>query len=314
MSEVQHHDTVLYKLLDSTSLKEVRGIKDQNVVIIQSHTELKYAFQSLIDNHISCAPVFDSKQNKFVGLLDVKDFVAFILWLYGKSKSIVLAEIPVMSQEITNICKANPFVPVLEDASLGHVLKEFCDRQLHRMPVLSKVDKSKVIAMVSQSTVIQWLSENKEKLGKMVKKSILELSTGTIGNLQSVSKVPKETMLLDVYKMLFENHIHGCAVIGENHSLVGNVSVSDLQFSVDENIDYMSLPVWNFVQRFLKHPMVTCKSSDSLEDVIDSLAQNNLHRIYVTNDKNQPIGVVTSTDIMNSILLLSTGIEPKNAK
>src|SRR5689334_7834606 len=101
----QVHERVLYKLLEETSIRDIPQIHDQNLIQIDASSSLKEAFESLTANKITAAPVFDSKENQYVGIVDMKDYVAYILWLFGGGSEDRLKHIPSTAQEITNVCK-----------------------------------------------------------------------------------------------------------------------------------------------------------------------------------------------------------------
>lgn len=99
------HDRELYKLLQETSIKDIPQIHDQHLVEIDASSSMKDAFEKLTSHKITAAPVFDSKEGQYIGIVDMKDYVAYILWLFGQESSEKLKFIPTTAQEITNVCK-----------------------------------------------------------------------------------------------------------------------------------------------------------------------------------------------------------------
>lgn len=293
-------DTSLFKLLSLNYVKDMKEIKNQQLVRINKNSDLKDAFRDLIQNKITAAPVYDPSTNKYVGILDLKDYVGFLLYIFGelpKGPDDLFAK----AGELAGLCEENPFISLESDATTGHAIKEFCIRGLHRMPV---TENSKVIAMLSQSAIIQWFSENKDKMGPHPTKSIKELMTGGLGTIKSIYSVNEDTMLLQVFKMLALKKIHGCPVVDKQGKLVGNLSVSDLQFTLDENISNLSLPVKQLINQIGKR-LISCVETDSLIDVIEKLAKEKVHRIYVVDKDNKPTGVITLTDVMDTIINLA---------
>ncbi len=51
--------------------------------------------------------------------------------------------------------------------------------------------------------------------------------------------------------------------------------------------------------------------------MVDKLAQEGVYRIYVVSAENEPVSVITLTDIINAVLLMATpsevgtGLQPK---
>jgi len=294
----QTEDSTLFKFLSSNFVGDMPEIKNQQLIKINKNSDLKSAFRDLIENKITAAPVYDKENNKYVGILDLKDYTGFLLYIFGELPN-GPENLYASAQELAGLCEENPFISIETDCSMGHAIKEFCIRGLHRMPV---AEKGKVTAMLSQSTIIQWMSENKEKMGMHPKKSIKELMTGGLGTIKPVYSANEETMLLQVFKMLMLKKIHGCPVVDKKGKLVGNLSISDMQFALDENISNLSFPVKQLVNEVVKRPPVSCVETDSLFDVIDKLTKEKLHRIYVVDKDSKPTGVITLTDVMDTVI------------
>lgn len=99
-------------------------------------------------------------------------------------------------------------------------------------------------------------------------------------------------------------------MVDENGKLVGNISVTDLQNTLEENIEFLSGTAGAFLKDGLHQTKtITCTESESLIGVLELLAKSRVHRIFVVNGENVPIGVITLTDIMDSVLSLATGVE-----
>lgn len=51
----------------------------------------------------------------------------------------------------------------------------------------------------------------------------------------------------------------------------------------------------------IKHASIVAKPSDSLDLVIRRMATSRIHRVFVVNDAQKPVGVVSLTDILNKM-------------
>eukprot|EP00474_Spongospora_subterranea_P001666 CRZ02124.1 hypothetical protein [Spongospora subterranea] len=72
----------LLKLYPATAPKSP---SPQEMIIIPSSATLTQAFQTLIDNSILSAPVYNSETNTFIGFLDCRDLVAFCVFASNES-------------------------------------------------------------------------------------------------------------------------------------------------------------------------------------------------------------------------------------
>jgi CBS domain-containing protein len=48
--------------------------------------------------------------------------------------------------------------------------------------------------------------------------------------------------------------------------------------------------------------MVSCVGSETIADVINKLAENHIHRVYIVDDANKPVGLVSLKDLLAEIL------------
>lgn len=319
-SSFQH---ALYRFLNDTTIKDIPQIRDQKTIVFTDDAELQKCFEALVNNHILCAPVVNIKSKEFIGLLDLKDFLAYVLVLFGGG-NVEEFELAISSKDIVDYSRRNPFVPITEENSLGHAMKEIATRGLYRMPVISS-GSHELQAMLSQSTIIQTIVDNVDHIQPKSKatnqregfyKSIGELQAGAVGMIKKVIQVTEDTILLKVFQLLHQNKIHGCPVISkETGNIIGNISITDLQYSVNTNLQYLSLPVSSLLkdfEAFRKKP-ITCTKDTSLFNVMQTLVKEKIHRIYVTEKQQEGqeiekvVGVITMIDLIDCLLSLSLG-------
>jgi CBS domain-containing protein len=303
----------LHQLLSSTCLVEIPGVNQQELCYFFNTDDIRDVFRSLIDNHILSAPIWDKQQQKWSGLVDMKDFVAYILYLFGRRKqegngnptSPVIAE---HSGQIVDFSKRNPFVQISSTSTVQELLKSFTDRGLHRMAVVSATDPNHVMAMVSQSTIVGWLVDNEQKLGRQIHNSVQQLGVGALGTIKKVIQLKKSSLLIDAFQLLRDQNLQGIAIVDDDGKFVGNISASDLQFCVDENLSFLSYPIEDLFdshpyRKFIARGPIVCLPSWSLIEVMRLMVEARVHRIYVVDSmKNfRPIGVITMTDILDAI-------------
>ena len=96
----------------------------------------------------------------------------------------------------------------------------------------------------------------------------------------------------------------------ENH-IVDNISTHDMQTLILDPSKFLSLRHPIGTTQFQLHPpgAITCKSSDTLEDVMRKLNANYVHRVYVVDEENHPVGVVSLRDIIAAFVQ-----EPKDSE
>jgi CBS domain-containing protein len=122
---------------------------------------------------------------------------------------------------------------------------------------------------------------------------------------------------VDGFLKMFNREVNAVAVVDEKGALVSNLSASDLAGLSAKNIHCLKQPPLhflevmqssNFFQFSLTFPdkkapvPVTCSSKTHLTEVIEKLIGAKIHRVWVVNSAQQPIGVVTLTDVLRSFV------------
>jgi len=165
-------------------------------------------------------------------------------------------------------------------------------------------DNGKCTSIISQSNFIKFFESHKAELG-----SDLDQTVDDVGfPLKRVITVPSTETALNAFKTLDKFRISGLGVVdAENGSLIGNTSAQDLKFHVlDKGRESMAVPILTYLSKIRqreitardRYPVCSVKKTDSLGRIIGLLAATRYHRIFVEDDKKNPIGVCSVTDIL----------------
>lgn len=285
-------------LCGSTKISELLQSQKQELVTVKSDADLSETFDIMIKKRIHSAPVIDPKTHQYVGILDMKDFVAYILWLFGDKNKTSLENMAETTTDIMNLWKKNPFVAILDSSPVWEALDYICKSRAHNIPVVDSKSKVSVSAMLSQSTLISWISQQSSSVLEPINVPIEKL----LSSAKKLITVKHTDKMLSVYQTLYDNDIYGCAVVDGEGKLVGNISVTDLQFSVNDNIDYLMNPSSKMLEHFTsRYKPIVCTAKDMLPKVLETVAIHGIHRIYVVDEHNKPLQVLTLTDMVQFI-------------
>lgn len=90
----------------------------------------------------------------------------------------------------------------------------------------------------------------------------------------------------------------------EENKIVGNISLSDFKdigFRVDQ-FPKLFIPISTYLKKKNEGrnvpKLVWAKDTTSLNDLLTQFRIDGVHRIYITEERGDPIGVVTMTDVM----------------
>jgi len=113
---------------------------------------------------------------------------------------------------------------------------------------------------------------------------------------------------IDAFNIIHDKRVTGLAVVDQTGRLIGNVSATDLR-NIGADINLISR-VFKSVEEFLKlGPLgekaldkpVCCKPSTTFGEVVAEVVATRTHRIYVVDENQLPIGVISLGDILEAI-------------
>jgi len=115
----------------------------------------------------------------------------------------------------------------------------------------------------------------------------------------SVISITSDQTLMKAFTTILTHNITGLAVVDLKGQLVNNISASDLKgISVNSFYKLESQIFEAFMYNPNKLPPVTCLPSSTVGEVLSSITKTGVHRIFVVNAENQPVNVVTLTDLL----------------
>lgn len=294
-------------------LKEKKAAGRTQLVVVDSLNTVQEVLHTLASKGILSAPVMDrdSAGGKCLGFIDVLDIVALGFKIM-KASNATLQEFfsnPLFEKRVKDALAGSVFAyddwkPVEETTSLLQVLCEFTRPGMfrpHRLPVVDV--EGTVIGIISQSDILKVAAKNLRLLGDCVHKSIetLKLEHAVIA---ARSNVPAR----DVFGLLTENRVHGIAIVEHPSStLLANLSASDLRGMTRDDLQLFDKPVLEFLEALYKKrnltlsPPVSCRPKTELAQIISLLDDNDIHRVFVTDDAQHAIGVISMGDVVEAL-------------
>jgi len=290
----------------------------KEITIVKSTHLPVEGFKLLVDNNILSAPVYDVKENKFTGFLDIKDLVSFVVFVDDDQNSDApqnlqdlimhgckLYQVPVDGVTCTYLSRRNAFHAVKASESLLKVC-QILAKGVHRVPVVD--DAGNVVNIISQSMIVQFLAKNLEHLGPDFKKTIAELNLGT----HPVVCVKHDTSAIETFRLMDNRKISGVAVIDDTGRFVGNTSASDLKmFMKTLSLETLKLPIVQFLKMIrqesvddIASPAMGLASTETVEVAVGKLAVTKIHKLFVADDNDgyKPRAVVSITDVLRLLL------------
>jgi CBS domain-containing protein len=274
------------------SLLELRPI-----IRIDADASPEEGFHVLTSSRIHAAPVFDSRSNAWVGLVDLKDFASFVLHAHDHPDAPKARFV----REVCNFSGTDNWISLFDDATVESALKRFARIRYHRMPVMSRKDPSNMLCMASQASLLAFIHRRMpdvEEDFKGTKASDLIADAG----LSLVVSVTIHGTMLDVFRFLMKTNVNGVAIVDSKGRLINNISISDLKFTERNHQRTMEATVERFIQLHPeRHVAVYCSPDAPMTEVIKKVVENKVSRVYVCGPDRVILGIITQTDIIDWI-------------
>lgn len=174
---------------------------------------------------------------------------------------------------------------------------------MRRIPIVE--DLKDIVNIVTQSGLLQLMVDNASLLRSVEGKTLLELG---LGSSRSVHSVHIDATTMEAFKLMVEKDCSAVAVLGVRNELLGVVSSRDVRLLVHSNAGplYAALqsPLRVFIEAVNRHrinvsnPAIRCRATDTLGSVIARMSAAKIHRIFVVDDHDHLLRVVSLRDII----------------
>jgi len=279
-----------------------------NIVEIDSDATVPQAFQVLSKFNISSAPVVRRSTGEYLGFIDMLDIVTFIVKIFKETELLGEDFYALLEQEarftlefagaIADLSRRNPFCPVQKGSSLAKALELLGKNHVHRIAI---VDKQRVVAILTQSAAIAWLSKHEDKLGEIGHRSLKTLRIG----FKPVVSIPATARAIDAFTLMHQQGVSAVALLERDGTLLSNISAKDIK-EVANDVLFTKLyrTALEFASAVRSHeinvssPSIVSHPDDTLLKVIAKLAATRIHRVYITDEERKPVGVLSLGDVL----------------
>jgi len=292
---------------------------DNKIFICQRTDKVVDVWKGLIKHNFLSVPVLQKTKSKYYGFVDIADIVLFFVEHFGDTLGQTeedywkkVAEEQYFQERLVRdvmkypLTRRNPFHPVIRGYSLFYAIEALArEPALHRVPILD--ESQRLVGLITQSQVIQFLFKN---LGMLGEKKNKPLSAMTSTYSKEVFSIGYKERAIDAFRMMVTKGVSGLAVLDDNGVLVNSISVRDLKtIGADARLFWrLYQTVNNFLAKEKKeftdkprHP-IFATPQDTLEDVIKLLATKQIHRLFVVDGNHKPIGIISLKDVLLEII------------
>jgi CBS domain-containing protein len=327
-------------LLERTTIGEVITTKP-NLISVFSDTPISECLRILHEKNILAVPVFSKPEGSCIGIVDVFDIMRFTALGFFEDRIYndeLFEEFNFAGETagdlIAKSAHSQDVFSLNYHESMLDALKLMSDHQIHRLLVrfsthspshsrrdsLGSPNSSLTTSMISNSSsgshyvfrlftqtdAITYLYEKVPQIFN-VELSKFQLSQAAE---RVVSICPHETAL-DGFLKMFDNGVNAVAVIeDDSYKIVANLSAADLLGITLDKLKFIKLPVLEYLKKrnelAVTRPVVCCTLDETLKNAIHKTLAAKVHRVWLVDEAQTLIGVLTFTDILRCFFALST--------
>lgn len=263
------------------------------VIVFDTALNVKRALNILLQNAIISAPLWDSAQSKFVGLLTAKDFVKLVASNCDWGAS---------SFTLNNIINSTTNSSIHPLKSLYEACIYMLQSSARRIPLVDRddsLDKEIVVSVLTQYRILKFVALNCKET-RFLLQPLADLNIGS----WNIITATLDTPVLEAVKSLATHEMSSIPIVDSDNKLINVYEAVDvLALLKIQDLD-LNLSVG---EALLKRSddfegVYTCTPQDSLFVVLETIRKSRLHRLFIVDNDGRLLGVLTLGDILKYIL------------
>ncbi|KAM9009599.1 5'-AMP-activated protein kinase subunit gamma-3 [Ara ararauna] len=283
------------------------------LVVFDISLEIKKAFVALVANGVRAAPLWDSKTQSFVGMLTITDFIN-ILHRYYRSPLVQIYEVEEHKIETWRDVylqgSLKPLVYISPSHSLFDAVYSLIKHKIHRLPVIEPVSGN-VLHILTHKRILKFLHIFGSTIPKphFLKKTVQELCVGTFRDVAVVHETAPIYAALDIF---VDRRVSALPVINDAGRVVGLYSRFDvIHLAAQKTYNNLDISVREALQQrtVCLEGVLTCYPHETMEDIIDRITEEQVHRLVLVDENQYPRGIVSLSDILQALVLTPAGID-----
>ncbi|KAI1885016.1 hypothetical protein AGOR_G00215840 [Albula goreensis] len=277
------------------------------LVVFDTTLQVKKAFFALVANGLRAAPLWDSNQQCFVGMLTITDFIN-ILHRYYKSPMVQiygLEEHKIETwREVYLQYSFSSLISITPDSSLFDAIYSLLKYKIHRLPVIDP-ESGNVLHILTHKRILKFL----HLFGSMIPKPrFLQKKIGEIriGTFHKIAMVQETATVYDALSIFVERRVSALPVVDKKGKVVGLYSRFDvINLAAQKNYNNLNITMREALQGRVCciEGVIKCYPHETLEVIIDRIAETRVHRLVLVDTEDVVRGIVSLSDLLQAMHL-----------
>jgi len=290
----------IVKTLEHLTIASFAGQSRSDLVKLNPTTSVRDALKTFNQEKVLSCPITNSNNGAEVwGFLDLFDLLSYLLELWDENEQAETSGIAHLGEkflghkikDLTDRSDNDVYAAVIAEEH-AHRLVRLFGLGVHRVAQLDL--RGTLTNVISQSDVVKYLHDNITLLGEQANKPISELNMISADELVVAQA---DQSAISAFKVIANNLVSAVPLVDKQGALAGTLSVSDLRL-IEDDLSPLLLSAVQYKAIQEPRPAIVCTPSTTLGSVIATLANSNVHRVWVVDEQQQkPISVISITNV-----------------
>ncbi|UJR16183.1 hypothetical protein I4U23_003093 [Adineta vaga] len=280
--------------------------KSSKLVVFDTQLAVKKAFFALVYNGVRAAPLWDTKRQKFIGLLTITDFI-LILQKYYKEPHAKIEEleehrIDTWREVLREYEK--PLLFIRPNQSLYDAVCILLDNHVHRLPIIDPTTNN-VVFILTHKRILRffYLYIYDWPQPSFMSKTLEELNLGTYNELHMIEE---NSTAIEALNYFVKHRVSALPVVDKNKKLVNIYSKFDIIGLVpDKNYRNLNMTI-NEALSYRKErfeAVAKCYKHEILSTCIERIIKAEVHRLVIVDADEHVIGVLSLSDLLDFLIV-----------
>ncbi|OCT75479.1 hypothetical protein XELAEV_18030658mg [Xenopus laevis] len=288
------------------------------LVVFDTTLQVKKAFFALVANGVRAAPLWETKNQSFVGMLTITDFIN-ILHRYYKSPMVQIYELEEHKietwRELYLQETFKPLVNIFPDACLFDAVYSLIKNKIHRLPVIDPVSGN-ALYILTHKRILKFLQLFVSEMPKpaFMKQNLEELGIGTYHN---IAFIHPHTPIIKALNIFVERRVSALPVVDESGKVVDIYSKFDvINLAAEKTYNNLDITVTQALEHRSQYfeGVVKCSKPETLETIVDRIVKAEVHRLVVVDEADSIVGIISLSDILQALVLSPAGAKRKESE
>eukprot|EP01038_Epipyxis_sp_PR26KG_P005121 gene5121-7134_t len=312
-AEAEMIHSAIQNIFNSTKCYDLMQNSSKGTVF-ETTIPFQLAFFALVEHDTDVAPLWDPEKRLFVGLMTISDYIQSLrIW---RTHNIPTTELT--SRSISDMLLASPlkfrhtgFLPIDAEDSVNQMCLLLLRTDNDYVPVID-ADNGHLVSILGYLDIIHLLDQAAKQHPNLFGMSIQQCGVGTF---QNIVTAPKHARLYEVLDAMEQRKISALPIVDESNKVIGIYHRTDVSFiikatdpdavignlsnyKVEDSLTLKESLMQSGELSTTFEGLVTCKLSDPLKNVVNSMMMARSTRAVIVDDDENCFGIFTVKDLI----------------